>query len=63
MTATGQIIEGGAGVRATLEAVKDEFYAARYAGIACGIKNTGIGNGMPDASLGARITVDRRRTG
>ena len=56
MTATGQIIEGGAGVRATLEAVKDEFYSAKYAGIACGIKNTGIGNGMPDASK-ARVTI------
>src|SRR5690606_32773723 len=50
MTSTGQIIEGGAGVRETLLAVRDEFRAARYAGIACGIKNTGIGNGMPDAS-------------
>ena len=56
MTATGQVIEGGAGARATLLAVKDEFYAADYAGIACGIKNTGIGNGMPDASQ-ARVTV------
>lgn len=56
MTATGQVIEGGAGVRATLEAVKDEFYAARYAGLACGIKNTGVGNGMPDASK-VRITI------
>lgn len=56
MTATGQIIEGGAGVRETLEAVKDEFYASKYAGIACGIKNTGIGNGMPDAS-GAKVTI------
>ena len=56
MTATGQIIEGGAGVRATLEAVKDEFYKAKFAGIACGIKNTGIGNGMPDASKGS-VTI------
>ena len=56
MTATGQVIEGGAGVRETLLAVKDEFYRARHAGIACGIKNTGIGNGMPDSSS-ARVTV------
>jgi CO/xanthine dehydrogenase Mo-binding subunit len=56
MTATGQVIEGGAGARATLLAVKDEFYKAKYAGIACGIKNTGIGNGMPDESS-ARIIV------
>ncbi len=57
MTATGQVIEGGAGAKATLLAVKDIFQGARFAGIACGIKNTGIGNGMPDASQ-ARITID-----
>ena len=55
-TATGQVIEGGCGARATLEAVKDEFYSAEYAGIACGIKNTGIGNGMPDMSM-AKVTI------
>ena len=51
MTATGQVIEAGAGAKATLEAVQDEFRNAKFAGIACGIKNTGIGNGMPDFSL------------
>jgi CO/xanthine dehydrogenase Mo-binding subunit len=56
MTATGQIIEAGAGAKATLLAVKEQFQQAAYAGIACGIKNTGICNGMPDASL-ARITI------
>jgi len=56
MTATGQVIESGAGAKATLLAVKDEFYRSRYAGLACGIKNTGIGNGMPDAAS-ARITI------
>ena len=50
MTATGQVIEAGAGAKATLEAVKNEFNSAKFAGIACGIKNTGIGNGMPDSS-------------
>ena len=48
MVSTGQIIRGGAGVRETLLKVKDVFQKAKYAGIACGIKNTGIGNGMPD---------------
>lgn len=56
MTATGQVIEGGCGARATLEAIKDEFYSAKYAGLACGIKNTGIGNGMPDASM-AKVSI------
>lgn len=50
MTATGQILESGIGVRATLEAVKEQFYAAKYAGLACGIKNSGVGNGMADFS-------------
>jgi xanthine dehydrogenase molybdenum-binding subunit len=55
-TATGQRLSGGVGVRATLEAVREAFRSARYAGIACGLKNTGIGNGMPDSGT-ARIVV------
>ena len=47
-TSTGQVISDGAGLKETLLAVKDDFYKAKYSGIACGIKNTGIGNGMPD---------------
>ncbi|MCP5062824.1 MAG: selenium-dependent xanthine dehydrogenase [Ignavibacteriae bacterium] len=50
-TATGQIIHAGAGVQETLLAVKDIFQKEKYAGIACGIKNTGIGNGMPDDGI------------
>jgi CO/xanthine dehydrogenase Mo-binding subunit len=33
------------------------FNNAEYAGLACGIKNTGIGNGMPDVGR-ARIYID-----
>jgi xanthine dehydrogenase molybdenum-binding subunit len=47
-TATGQRLSTGVGVRPTLEAVRDAFRDAKCAGIACGIKNTGIGNGMAD---------------
>ncbi len=57
MTATGQVLRGGVGVRETLLALKDKFYAAKYAGIACGIKNTGIGNGMPDEGA-VKIVVE-----
>ncbi len=57
LTATGQKIQGGAGLKQTLLAVKDDFYAAKYAGIACGIKNTGIGNGMPDIGR-AKIVIE-----
>jgi xanthine dehydrogenase molybdenum-binding subunit len=46
--ATGQIMTGSCGIRATLEAVREVYRSARTAGIACGIKNTGIGNGMAD---------------
>jgi aldehyde oxidoreductase len=48
-TATGQRLQG-VGLKKTLLAVKDVFTHARYAGIACGIKNTGVGNGMVDDS-------------
>ncbi|MFC1746338.1 selenium-dependent xanthine dehydrogenase [Candidatus Riflebacteria bacterium] len=60
MTSTGQILEGGVGVRASLEAVKEEFYKAKYAGLACGIKNTGIGNGMNDEST-AKIVIESEK--
>ncbi|HAZ14446.1 MAG: selenium-dependent xanthine dehydrogenase [Bdellovibrionales bacterium GWA2_49_15] len=58
VTATGQALSGGVGVRATLLALKDEYSKARYAGLACGIKNTGIGNGMADASK-VEISIER----
>ena len=50
-TSTGQIIRNGSGVRETLLAVKEIFKNSKFAGIACGIKNTGIGNGMPDEGI------------
>src|SRR5206468_11113153 len=46
--ATGQKLDKPFGLDKTLLAVKDVFRSAKYAGIACGIKNVGIGNGMPD---------------
>lgn len=52
--ATGQIMTASCGVRQTLEAVRAVYKGAKYAGIACGIKNTGIGNGMEDA---ARLVI------
>ncbi len=48
-TSTGQKVFG-VGVRACLEALKQDFYNAKYAGIAAGIKNSGVGNGMIDES-------------
>ncbi len=61
---TGQVLDGGVGLKQTLLAVKDAYRGARYAGIACGIKNVGIGNGMPESGQvvaefgdGGRITL------
>jgi len=46
---TGQVLEKGVGVEETLLKVKDAYYAARRAGravgVACGVKNSGLGNG------------------
>lgn len=48
-TATGQVLRG-VGLKKTLLAVEDAFRKAPFAGIACGLKNTGVGNGMIDDS-------------
>jgi selenium-dependent xanthine dehydrogenase len=45
-TATGQILGEGVGLKETLLAVKDEYDRAKTAGLACGLKNCGIGNGV-----------------
>jgi CO/xanthine dehydrogenase Mo-binding subunit/aerobic-type carbon monoxide dehydrogenase small subunit (CoxS/CutS family) len=48
--ATGQIMrESVRGMRVSLEAVKDIYKNAKYAGIGCGIKSTGIGNGTVES--------------
>ena len=47
---TGQVLEKGVGVEQTLLKVKDAYYAARAeghaVGIACAVKNSGLGNGV-----------------
>ena len=45
---TGQKLGEGVGIRATLLAAREAYRAARYAGIACGAKNVGIGNGLTE---------------
>ncbi len=49
-TSTGQVLEKGVGIRASLEAIKDDFYKNKFTGLACAIKNSGVGNGMIDES-------------
>ncbi|MDR7426982.1 MAG: selenium-dependent xanthine dehydrogenase [Armatimonadota bacterium] len=46
--ATGQKLGPGVGLKKTLLAVRDIYRSARYAGIACGLKNTGVGNGLKE---------------
>ena len=58
MTATGQVLGKGVGVKACLEALKESFYTSKTAGLACGIKNSGVGNGMVDFS-DVRISIGR----
>ncbi len=45
---TGQKLGPGVGLKKTLLAVRDAYRGARYAGIACAVKNSGIGNGMTE---------------
>ncbi len=48
--ATGQIMrESVLGMRKSLEAVKDLYKSSKYAGLGCGIKSTGIGNGTVES--------------
>ena len=59
---SGQILEKSVGLEQTLLAVKDAYYAARRAGkavgVACGVKNSGIGNGAVEMGK-VRLVVRR----
>ena len=44
----GQIADSSTGVAETLEAVKEVYEREPYAGIACAMKNSGVGVGLPD---------------
>jgi CO/xanthine dehydrogenase Mo-binding subunit/aerobic-type carbon monoxide dehydrogenase small subunit (CoxS/CutS family) len=57
MFATGQIFKASVGLKKTLLAVKDIYRREKYAGIACGIKNVGVGNGGEDGGR-CMITVE-----
>ncbi|HKB93588.1 MAG TPA: selenium-dependent xanthine dehydrogenase [Gaiellaceae bacterium] len=47
-TTTGHKLGPGVGLKKTLLAVRDAYRGAEFAGIACGLKNVGIGNGVPE---------------
>ncbi|MGE5678964.1 MAG: selenium-dependent xanthine dehydrogenase [Pseudomonadota bacterium] len=55
--ANGQICGDDAAIKETLLAVREDFYSNRYAGVACALKNTGIGVGLPDIGR-CRIRVE-----
>ena len=44
----GQIADESTGLVETLEAVKDIYYSNKNVGIACAMKNAGVGVGLPD---------------
>lgn len=56
----GQIVDHSTGLAETLEAVKPFYDQARYAGIACAMKNAGVGVGIPDTGR-VRLAVEDGR--
>ena len=53
----GQIVGPETGLAETLEAVKPYFDSAKYAGLACAMKNAGVGVGIPDTGR-CRLVVE-----
>ena len=45
---TGQKLDKPFGLKRCLQAVRDAYQRARFAGIACGVKNVGLGHGVAD---------------
>ena len=45
---TGQLLGPGVGLKQTLLAVRDAYRSAAHAGIACAVKNSGVGNGVTE---------------
>ena len=54
----GQIVDNSAGLAETLLAVKEQFENAKVAGIACAMKNAGVGVGLPDTGR-VRLTIEK----
>ncbi len=56
----GQLADDSTGLVETLEAVKEVFENNKYAGIACAMKNAGVGVGIPDTGRVRLIIRDGR---
>ncbi|WKY46884.1 selenium-dependent xanthine dehydrogenase [Eubacteriaceae bacterium ES3] len=55
----GQIVDEGTGLLECIEAVKDAYYDNyKRAGIACAIKNAGVGVGIPDTGRVRLVIID-----
>ncbi|MDF2570058.1 MAG: selenium-dependent molybdenum hydroxylase 1 [Sporomusa sp.] len=54
----GQIADNGTALKETLLAVKGIYEAHPYAGIACAMKNSGLGVGLPDVGR-VKIKIER----
>lgn len=53
----GQLADESTGLAETLEAVREIYEKSPYAGIACAMKNAGVGVGLPDAGR-AKLIVE-----
>jgi len=62
---TGQVLDKSVGIKATLAAVRPHWEAARAAGravgIACGLKNSGLGNGATETGRVSVVVEARDR--
>lgn len=56
----GQIADASTGLIETLEAIKSDYESAKYAGIACAMKNAGVGVGLPDTGRARLLVKDNR---
>ena len=56
----GQIVGPETGLVETLEAVKPYYDGAKYAGLACAMKNAGVGVGIPDTGRCRLVVRDGR---
>lgn len=54
----GQIADEGTAMVETLEAVKEIYESNPYAGIACAMKNAGVGVGIPDIGRCKLVIID-----
>jgi aldehyde oxidoreductase len=60
MTTAGDIIRADTGLKKALDILKKRYQNSRYAGIACAIKNCGLGFGVPEQS---HITLEVAENG